>query len=139
MNLSSDELQIVEYLKSWKGTSVSMMEICRSAGGRKRFKESPNWAKSLMSRLVEANLVLANDRGHYCAVIEVEKIIPPPPPPAVDLGYQVDDNYFPVDHGPPAVVGEDYFPAAPRSEDDTSRWISPQIAAILKKAGKKVN
>ena len=55
MILSSDELEVLGYLKSWKGSYVSMVEICRCAGGRHKFKESPHWAKSLMTRLVEVN------------------------------------------------------------------------------------
>src|SRR5277367_2457936 len=72
MHLSSDELEILEYLKSWKGTSVSMIEICRCAGGRQRFRENPHWAKGLMSRLVDEQLVEVNERGHYCVVGEAE-------------------------------------------------------------------
>jgi hypothetical protein len=137
MNLSSDELEILEYLKSWKGTSVSIMEIARCAGGRKKFKDSPHWAKGLMSRLVEGNFVFVNDRGHYGCVPEKENVSPPTDLIAEPESAPPDDNYFPVDEGPPVVVGEDYFPTSPEPQGETSRWISPQIADILKKSGKK--
>jgi hypothetical protein len=137
MNLSSDELEILEYLKSWKGTSVSIMEISRCAGGRKKYKDSPHWAKGLMSRLVENDFVFVNDRGHYCCVLEKGDVSPPPDSVTEPVSAPVDDNYFPVDEGPPVVVGEDYFPTSSETQSETSRWISPQIADILKKSGKK--
>ena len=130
MTLSSDELEILGYLKSWGGKYVSMIEICRCASGRQKFRESPNWAKNLMSRLVEAGLVQANERGHYRWV----DLANPPKP----------SQGFPSAPQPPApsnaavIVGDNYFPATgDGSEAETSRWVSPQIAAILKKSGKK--
>lgn len=123
MILSSDELEILEYLKSWKGKSVSMVEICRCAGGRRKFVESPHWAKGLMSRLVDEKLIQVNDRGHYHYIIEAPKD-------------SVDENYFPpVEPGVQGIVGDDYFP--PREpESETQYWVSPAIAAILNSSGK---
>ena len=107
MILSSDELDILEYLKSWKGTSVSLIEVCRSAGGRQRFRESPGWANSLMARLVEAKLIAVNDRGHYCyrgeedtQLIRKEDVMNGHSPLMSPLSRSV------------GVVGEDYFPAS---------------------------
>lgn len=122
MILSSDELEILGYLKSWKGKFVTLIEICRSASGRQRFKENPKWANPLMSRLVEMNLAEVNERGHYRAVIEEDSTA--------------------------TVVGDDYFPAPKESEpaetvpfkpiiSKQQRWISPEFATILNKSGKK--
>jgi hypothetical protein len=126
MILSSDELEILEYLKSWKGKSVSMVEICRCAGGRRKFTETPHWAKGLMSRLVDEKLIEVNERGHYSSIIEAAKD-------------SVDENYFPPVEAKPGsegIVGDDYFP--PREpESETQYWVSPAIAAILKSSGKK--
>ena len=83
MILSSDELAILDYLKSWNGKSISLVQICRSAASRKKFKDSPTWASGLMPRLVEAKLVGMNERGHYRI------------PKAKEYG----------------VLGDDYFPA----------------------------
>jgi len=132
MILSSDELEILDYLKSWKGNFVTMVEICRCAGGRKKFRESPQWARALMSRLVESNLIEVNERGHYRVVGEVDttshefatEFVPKPQP-----------------QGPKAatIVGDDYFPAQSSEDEDfsTERWVSPHIAEILKNSGKK--
>ena len=135
MILSSDELAILEYLRSWKGTAVSMVEICRCAGGRRRFKEAPNWAKGMMARLVEANLIEVNDRGHYLSIEEAEK---PPAPPAPQAAAKsspsrtVGEDYFPATDNS-GVVGEDYFPSASGTGTETAFWVSPQMKEILKK------
>lgn len=131
MILSSDELEILEYLKSWNGTYVSMVEICRCAGGRRKFKENPNWAKCMMSRLVEGHLVDVNDRGHY-------RISPERDSAKVgENSLIVGDNYFPAEEAP-NIVGDNYFSPSETTEAPPERWISPHIETILKKAGKKV-
>jgi hypothetical protein len=127
MVLSSDELEILSYLKSWNGKFVTVIEICRSASGRQKFKESPHWAKPLMSRLVELKLAEVNERGHYRAISEEEA-----------QGAVVGDDYFPApsepeDAGPPPPMLPPPKPAAPKRK----RWISPQYTAILKDSGLK--
>ncbi len=126
MVLSSDELEILSYLKSWNGKFVTMIEICRSASGRQKFKESPHWAKPLMSRLVDLKLAEVNERGHYRVVEEEAQ------------GAVVGDDYFPApsepeDSAPPPPMLPPPKPAAPRRK----RWISPQYTAILKDSGLK--
>lgn len=116
MVLSSDELEILDYLKSSKGNFVSLVEVCRCAGNRQKFKETPNWANPLMSRLIEANMVEINDRGHYRYIGEPEDTA----------------------SAAAGVVGEDYFPDdSEESGEEQQRWIAPHIAEILKKARKK--
>jgi hypothetical protein len=133
MILSSDELEVLEYLKSWKGNFVSMVEICRCAGGRHKFKESPHWAKRLMSRLADEKLVEVNERGHYRYLGE------PAPEGAEGVVAASEDYFTPVEN--PLIVGDDYFPPpelpaeAPRAKP--KRWVSPQFENILKKSGKK--
>jgi len=148
MDLSSDELEILDYLKSWKGSHVSLVEICRSAGGRQRFKDTPNWANGFMSRLMEEKLVEGNDRGHFRYIDQEAAAAPevPAAPPQNDAAV-VDDNYFPAAATPEAacataqndaaIVGDDYFPAAASDDEEQRRWIAPHLAEILKNAGKK--
>ncbi len=122
MILSSDELEILEYLKSWEGKYVAMIEICRRAGGRRKYEESPNWAKSLMARLVELELAEVNDRGHYrfkndeAREKTAEEILGP----GAGSG----------------VVDENYFPTLAEPADKQERWIAPEIAEILKRSKK---
>jgi hypothetical protein len=131
MILSSDELGILAYLKSWKGSSISMVEICRSAGGRQRYREEPNWANSLLARLVEEKFVEVNDRGHYCyiGVEEIQEV----------TGKEADYKEPPPPARRGSLVGDDYFPSQgnPEPESETEYYVSPQIREILMKSGKK--
>ena len=130
MTLSADELEILEYLKSWKGSYVTMVEICRCAGGRRKYRESPHWAKALMSRLVEGKVVEVNERGHYRIPPDQETVTEPEP--EISATKRLSKAAI--------IVGDDYFPAPSTNDEDESdmqRWISPQIAEILKNAGKK--
>ena len=139
MILSSEELEILEYLKSWNGKYVTMIEICRCAGGRKKFRENPNWAKGLMARLVESLLVRVNERGHYCWVDLAN-----PDKPANSTSPAKSGQLFPLPPRPTipsktsAIVGDNYFPANNGEPiPEPPQWVSPQIAEILKKSGKK--
>jgi hypothetical protein len=137
MILSSDELDIIEYLKSWNGKYIAMLEICRCAGGKQKFKASPNWAKNLMSRLVEAKLIEANDRGHYRFPVDPKAGAKPKSKskPKSNRGFTVGDNYFPEGEGP-RIIGDDYFPSTvpEDSEHDTKAWSSPTVLEHIRRA-----
>lgn len=130
MILSSDELEIIEYLKSYDGGFVSLVEICRSAGGRKKYQESPQWARRLMSRLVDEKLIEVNERGHYRYLAESA-------PPPVENTSVTEDYFAPAEKM--NIVGDDYFPDQEPLPAKTRRWYSPQIEHILNKAGKKAS
>jgi hypothetical protein len=102
MVFNSDEIEIIEYLKSWKGEFVSVAEICRRAGGKRKFEQEPNWAKLMMARLVDAGVVEVNDRGHfgYCAQNAVL---------AAQTKRSGNNNYS-SPRGPARDVGGDFFP-----------------------------
>src|SRR5690242_17205033 len=98
MILSSDELDILHYLRGWNGKFITLMEISRRAGGRRRYEESPNWPNGLMTRLVEAALIEVNERGHY-RLLENEDYFPPgtaiAPVTEATEAMIVDEDYFP--------------------------------------------
>lgn len=125
-NFTSHELEILEYLKSWGGRYVSLIDISRSAAGRQRFKESPNWASGLMTRLIDAKMVRVNERGHYCYIMEEQEQKPAKSKSAP--GAAPNKN--------PRIVGDDYFPANEPAEPAAPRWVSPQMEAILKQSKK---
>src|SRR4051812_42498317 len=151
MLLSADELQILDYLRGWNEKFITMMEICRRAGGRRKYEDTPDWAKNLMSRLVEGGMVQVNERGHYriktarntssaptkarpthkktSGVVDENYFPPPPPPPAL-----VDENYFPP---PPPVVEGDYFPDPEELQPKPNRWTSPEKTNLAKQPGTK--
>jgi hypothetical protein len=141
MILSSDELEILDYLKSWNGKFVTMVEICRCAGGRRKFREDANWARPLMARLVDSKLTEVNERGHYRVILE-EKPAHKPVKKKASVGV-LGEDYFPQPQTA-ALIGEDYFPTTPEAEPAPQeveavpeRWFSPHVAKILKQSGKK--
>ena len=116
MMLSAEALEIIEYLKTDPGRFVSLPEICRRAGGRRRFEESHRWARNLMSPLLDEGLIEVNARGHYRVALSAQPCAEPQasvePASSASRKSQmkiVGDDYFPTNnrHG---VVEGDYFP-----------------------------
>ena len=117
MILSAEALDIMAYLKTAPGKFVSMSEISRRAGGRRKFEQSPGWAKNIIPPLMEAGLIQVNARGHF-RVTESAKTKPSaaaqpaqpaPSPHRHPRGKILGDKYFPAGEMP-RIVGGDYFP-----------------------------
>ena len=118
MILNAEMLDIIAYLKTAPDKFVSLPEISRRAGGRKRFEETPDWAKNVMPPLLEAGLLEINSRGHYRHVGSAQPETKPAAPAAPVSSPRrklkaaiVGDDYFPSSEGP-SIIGGDYFPAA---------------------------
>jgi hypothetical protein len=63
--MDADERDICEYLKSWPGQFIAAREIARRAGGKWRFRDDPEWAMPVITRLVEKGLLESDSTGHY--------------------------------------------------------------------------
>ena len=63
--MDSDEREITAYLKSWGRQFVAAREIARRAGGKRRFRDEPQWAYPVLSRMLEKGLVETDGLGHY--------------------------------------------------------------------------
>jgi hypothetical protein len=63
--MDADEREIYQFLKSWGNQFLAPREICRRAGGRKRFHDEPEWAKPVLLRMVERGILESNATGHY--------------------------------------------------------------------------
>jgi CheY-like chemotaxis protein len=63
--MDADEQDICIYLESCPGQMVSGIEIARRAGGRKRYRETPNWAVQPLLRLVETEIIETDANNHY--------------------------------------------------------------------------
>ncbi|HEV2394471.1 MAG TPA: hypothetical protein VG146_19140 [Verrucomicrobiae bacterium] len=114
MILSAEALEIIAYLKTNPGKFFSLQEISRKAGGRRRFEETPGWARNMMSPLLESGLIEVNARGHYRVPGGGQAPAPanPPAPKArKPRGKILGGDYFPASEGP-QIVGGDYFPAS---------------------------
>jgi len=92
--MDADEREIYLYLKSWKHQFISAREISRRAGGKRRSRSEPEWAKPVLIRMVERKILEVDPAGHY-------RIKP-----------------------------------RTKEQPKGTRWVSPQIARVLKESGK---
>ena len=120
MILSAEALDILSFLKTAPGKFVSMLEISRRAGGRRRFEESPAWAKNLMSPMMSEGLIEVNSRGHYRlkGTEQTPSQVPATKPSQIPWKPKakiVGDDYFPTSDLPKIVAG-DYFPTSDLGE-----------------------
>lgn len=90
-----EEREIFLFLKTYGSTFVAAREICRRAGGRRRYDEDHEWAKPILARMVERSILESNSEGQY--------------------------RIKPV-----------------KKKKDT-KWVSPDIARILKESGVDVD
>jgi len=94
--MDADEREIYQFLKSWGSEFIAAREICRRAGGRRRFNEEPEWAKPILLRMTERGILESNTTGHF-------RIKP-----------------------------------VKKKKEQDKRWVSPDIAKILKESGVEV-
>lgn len=60
-----DEREIFLFLKTYGGTFVAAREVCRRAGGRKRYDSDHEWAIPILQRMVERSILETNPEGRY--------------------------------------------------------------------------
>jgi hypothetical protein len=63
--MDADEREIFRFLKSWGNQFVAAQEICRRAGGRRRFQEEPEWAKPTLLRMAGRGILESDATGHF--------------------------------------------------------------------------
>ena len=63
--MDADERDICLYLKGFPGQFVSFKEISRRAGGKRRYREEPEWATVVLARMVEKHMIESDSTGHY--------------------------------------------------------------------------
>jgi hypothetical protein len=63
--MDSDERDIFNYLKTWGAEFVSVKEICRRAGTKRRFHENPDWARPLLLVMTERSILERDLLGRY--------------------------------------------------------------------------
>jgi hypothetical protein len=63
--MDADERDICLYLKGFPGQFVSYKEVCRRAGGKRRYRVEPEWATPVLVRLVEKGVIESDSTGHY--------------------------------------------------------------------------
>ena len=60
-----DEREIFLFLKTYGAAYVAAREICRKAGGRRKYDEDHEWAKPILTRMVERGILETNAEGQY--------------------------------------------------------------------------
>ena len=63
--MDADERDIYQFLKTWGSEYVGAVEIARRAGSEKRFYEEPDWAKQVLMRMAERNILENDSQGRY--------------------------------------------------------------------------
>jgi len=63
--MDADEREIFQYLKSWGADFVNATEVCRRAGGKRRFSENPDWAKPVLVLMHERGILEKDGVGRY--------------------------------------------------------------------------
>src|ERR1035437_7121138 len=65
MAMDSDEREIFDCLKTWGADFVNAKEVCRRAGGKRRYAEDNDWAKPILQRMKERNILEGEALGRY--------------------------------------------------------------------------
>ena len=71
--MDADERDVCLYLKGFPSQYVSFAEISRRAGGKRRYRQEPEWATPVLSRMVEKGIIESDSTGHYRLKIRPKK------------------------------------------------------------------
>ena len=63
--MDAEEREIYQFLKGWKNEFVSAKEVCRRAGGKSKYQEDRDWARSFLMRMTERGILESDDGGRY--------------------------------------------------------------------------
>jgi hypothetical protein len=63
--MDAEEKDIFYYLRTEGQTFVSLSTICRHAGGKHRYRRSPEWARPALLRMEERGIVECDASGAY--------------------------------------------------------------------------
>jgi hypothetical protein len=63
--MDADEREIFAFLKPFGTEWVAAKEICRRAGGKKRYNEDNSWAMQVLQRMKERDILEGDELGRY--------------------------------------------------------------------------
>ncbi|HLH57282.1 MAG TPA: hypothetical protein VKY92_27125 [Verrucomicrobiae bacterium] len=63
--MDADERDICLYLKGFPGQFIAYKEISRRAAGKRRYRDEPDWATPVLTRMVEKGLIESDSGRHY--------------------------------------------------------------------------
>jgi hypothetical protein len=70
--MSPEETEIIEFLRRFRGNYVSVNEVSRSIGQRKRFFEDRYWTRPILRRMEVDGWLESNEFGEYRLVLREE-------------------------------------------------------------------
>jgi len=73
MLMDADEKEIYNFLKTFGEHFVAAREICRRAGGKKRWRENPQWALPFLPMMVDKEILESDSTAHYRIKQEAKK------------------------------------------------------------------
>src|SRR5437867_5140629 len=107
---TSDEIDILNYLKCFPGTYVSGPEICPRATNRQRYRDNPRWAIPIIISLLVRGFVESNEYGQYRILKRHEVKITQAELPQQTVGEEVvhrpEENLPPPEAPPGAPAGK---------------------------------
>lgn len=63
--MDADEREIYYFLKSYRKDFLSAREICRRAGGKRRYRADESWALAPLLRMAERGILETDPSGAY--------------------------------------------------------------------------
>ncbi len=63
--MTTEEMEILQFLKQTPDTYYARKEICRKARSRDDYEANPHWAAAPLNNLVALGHVVQNPSGHY--------------------------------------------------------------------------
>jgi hypothetical protein len=63
--MDADEREIFKFLDAYGEEWVNAKEVCRRAGGKRRFNEDNHWARPILQRLKERQILEGDEMGRF--------------------------------------------------------------------------
>jgi hypothetical protein len=63
--MDADEREVFDFLSNYGEEWISAKEVCRRAGGKRRFTEDNNWAVPVLKRLKDSQAIEVDTMGRY--------------------------------------------------------------------------
>ncbi len=63
--MDADEREIYYYMKANGRDFIPASEVCKRAGGKRRFRWNPDWARPALLRMAGRGILESDDEGRY--------------------------------------------------------------------------
>jgi hypothetical protein len=107
--MDTDEREIFQFLKIWGGNFINAREIARRAGNKRRFHGDPDWAKPILLRMEERDILESDAQGHFrIKRVARQKWAAPAPEP--DVSQLLQESSVAVEKdGAGAIADDEYY------------------------------